>query len=702
MGIMMGIVSFVLGFAINLIDAAVSGMLESIGYDMSTFLAVFPFARNAMDTFTACGLFILMAGLAWQFVKGIAAPFGVEYENPLHVVGKVVFTWIAVVNLADILDIFTGFFRIVQEDMNNQSLGSGFDMEGFASNMLSGLISSLTGMSGLLLVVYIICVIILGWKFIKLLIEMVERYIVYCFICLIGPAFLSTAAFKSTSNIAGTWMRAFWGHSLLILINTWSAKMFLSYCQVFTQNIAGIQADGVFIPTLTMLFFGFAFLDFASRADTLIRILGLNTAHTGANLMQGAMGGLSRMVSSARSLQSVGGAIRGAAAAGAAAGGMGTAAGMKAAVSSFASGVTGGAAHTATGVSSVAGEATNRRNDGSKVNPGEPGRRAGADTPLRSGDLLRQESTPSAQVLNGQKEINDALTHKSNPHAENGIGGTNGIRGVAAKMDYTDGGVMASAGRQSEMADKNHGSGKAMGMIYQDTMTANAVRAAATGAERFVDEKGQSRPIASYKGAEAATAMNGVTAFGNDNLKGFNFTEAEDGTSFISGQNFRDGSSVTYDSVEGGIASGVYTDADGNSTAFELVHDNVVESQRKAVESGAPGVTAFNPRASVGRIGDGTGESGFYVVPKTISENQLDTKPFGHTKTYGEMGASVNQSDPVQMQQATQSLQQFIGNSNPVDHAVLTIDKGKLERMQSDAQTGVPRTRQQAGNGMKQ
>lgn len=73
MGIMMGIVSFVLGFAINLIDAAVSGMLESIGYDMSTFLAVFPFARNAMDTFTACGLFILMAGLAWQFVKGITS-----------------------------------------------------------------------------------------------------------------------------------------------------------------------------------------------------------------------------------------------------------------------------------------------------------------------------------------------------------------------------------------------------------------------------------------------------------------------------------------------------------------------------------------------------------------------------------------------------------------------------------------------------
>ena len=54
MGIMMGIVSFVLGFDINLIDAAVSGILESIGYDMSTFFAVFPFARNDMYNFTSC------------------------------------------------------------------------------------------------------------------------------------------------------------------------------------------------------------------------------------------------------------------------------------------------------------------------------------------------------------------------------------------------------------------------------------------------------------------------------------------------------------------------------------------------------------------------------------------------------------------------------------------------------------------------
>lgn len=103
MGILMGIVSFILGFAINLIDAAVAAMLHAIGYDMSTFLAVFPFAQNAMDTFVACGLAFLMLGLLWQVFKGLGAPFGAEYENPLHLVGKVALTWFAVVNLTEIL-----------------------------------------------------------------------------------------------------------------------------------------------------------------------------------------------------------------------------------------------------------------------------------------------------------------------------------------------------------------------------------------------------------------------------------------------------------------------------------------------------------------------------------------------------------------------------------------------------------------------
>ena len=689
MGILMGIFSFAIGFVINLVDGAIELMLGSIGYSMSTFVAVFPFASVVSDVFVALGLAILIGGLIWNGVKGVAAPFGVEYENPLHLIGKVAFTWFAVINLTDIIDIIIRFFQIAMDFVTEVSVGDvGFE-DGFALNMATGLISDAAGKPGLLAIVYAIFVVILGWKFIKLLAELVERYIVYCFVCLIGPVFVATAAFKSTRDIAGTWMRAFFGQSFLILLNTITAKMFLSYCEIFMENIAGVNTGEHFIPTISMLFFGFAFLNFAARVDTLLRILGLNTAHTGASLLDAASGGVTRMIAGARGMQTIGSAASHAAKEAKAAGGFGTLSGTRAAMSTFMSDLT-GAGKGNRSDAYVGGAGTNRRQDGSKANADAPGRRVGADIPLRSGDLLRQEGSPSGQIVKGQKEIEDALQHKSNPDNSNGIGATSELRGVAAKMDYADGGVLATAGEQNEIADRIHGSGKQMGNIEQSTMTANAARAAATSAERFTTGNGETMPIASYQGAEAAAAMNGVTAFGNDHLQGFNYTTSEDGLSYISGQNFDDGSSVTFDSVEGGIATGVYTDADGNSTAFSMVHDNAVASQHQAVEAGVPGAQDFDVGQSVGRIGDGSGKTGYYVVPMASTDSNGSTVPFGHTQSYQQMGATVDPRNPVQVRNAGDQLRKFVAVSNPVEKTVQTRDGSRIKSIKDNAKGGIP------------
>lgn len=159
--------------------------------------------------------------------------------------------------------------------------------------------------------------------------------------------------------------------------------------------------------------------------------------------------------------------------------------------------------------------------------------------------------------------------------------------------------------------------------------------------------------------------MNGVTAFGNENLKDFNYAEEPDGASFISGQNFTDGSSVTFDSVEGGVATGVYTDADGNSTAFQMVHDNAVESQKQAVAAGVPGAMEFDTSQSVGRIGDGSGETGFYVIPKTAGPTDATTVPYGHTQTYAQMGATVDPNNSAQVKQARENLARFVDVKQP-------------------------------------
>lgn len=700
MGILSGIISYIAGLGVNLLDSLIAGMLASIGFDMTTFITLFPFADYLNDIFTATGMLILFAGTIWYGTKGLAAPFGVEYENPIHIAGKVALTTFVVVNLTEILDIVIRFFQITLDFINEQPLNAASEMNEFASSMVTAVVTdSVSGIGGLGLMglVYIICIILLGWKFVKLLAELVERYIVFCMIVLVGPSFIATAAFKGTKDIAGTWIRAFSGHAFLILLNTISVKLFLSFIQIFTENVLGVMAGSYFIPTISMLFFGFAFLNFAARAEDFVRMCGLNTTHTGPSLLDSAFGGLNRMVTGARSVGSIfnaagnlmqngKGAFGDAMQAGKAAGGLKTRAGMAAATSTFVRSMVGGnrarSANASDGL--IGGIGVNRRTDGSKANPNAPGRRMNTVTPLRAGDLLGQEGNPSTQVMKGQHEISDALRSRNNTDISNGIGGTNEIKGTASKMDYIDGGVMAAAGEQNELADKYAGSGKPMGAIRQSAVTSNAVRAAATSAERFRTDQGISMPLASYKGPEAAAAMNGVTAFGNSHLRGFTYAE-ENGASYISGQIFDDDSTVTYDSVEGGIATGVYTDSEGHSTAFQLVHSNAVKSQ-----AALDGAEEFDVSKSVGMIGDGTGKTGYYVMPMEASDSDSTTVPFGQTQTYKDLMATTDMSNPAAVNAARSNLQHFIKLSLPVNQEVATIEGDRLSQMKKKAHGSTP------------
>jgi len=121
-------------------------------------------------------------------------------------------------------------------------------------------------------IVAVILMLVLGWQFLKLTVECVERYIVFYFVLYCAPVVFATGAFKSTAQIFKSWCRMVASQAMLLLINIWSIKLFLSFMPVFESNSGDIVFN---------FLMGFAFLKFAQKADTLLRILGLNTASTG-------------------------------------------------------------------------------------------------------------------------------------------------------------------------------------------------------------------------------------------------------------------------------------------------------------------------------------------------------------------------------------------------------------------------------------
>ena len=93
-----------------------------------------------------------------------------------------------------------------------------------------------------------------------------------------------------------------------------------------------------------------------------------------------------------------------------------------------------------------------------------------------------------------------------------------------------------------------------------------------------------------------------------------------------------------------------------------MVHSNAVESQ-EAME----GADGFDASKSVGMIGDGSGTTGFYVMPMASSPSDSTTVPFGQTQTYEALMATTDMSNPAAVNAARSNLEQFINISNPVN-----------------------------------
>ncbi len=117
-------------------------------------------------------------------------------------------------------------------------------------------------------------------------------FALYC-----APVVFATSAFKSTAQILKSWCRLVASQAMLLLINIWSIKLFLSFMPVFEQS--GDQIIFTFLM-------GYAFLKFAQKADTLLRILGLNTASTGdvVRSLCGTIAGIAMTIRSAAGMAS--------------------------------------------------------------------------------------------------------------------------------------------------------------------------------------------------------------------------------------------------------------------------------------------------------------------------------------------------------------------------------------------------------------
>ena len=277
-----GIVNWISSILSQLMDAVSGLFLQVLGTDMTAIEEYFPFVAKAFTVMQYMAWAILFLIVVWQLFRVFGGPI-VEAENPWTLLARGTLFAVLIGQAKAIfliaLDIARAPYTALMEIRMS---AEDFTFSGVEQTLTNGLamIVAVASVVGLLLLV--ILEVALGWNYFKLLLEVVERYIVVGVLCYTSPLAFSMGASKATVPVFKSWCRMVGSQLLLLVMNVWFLRGFHSSAGQFIGN--GGALSGGQGGTFLWLFCALAFLKTAQRFDSYLAAIGLNVAQTGSGM----------------------------------------------------------------------------------------------------------------------------------------------------------------------------------------------------------------------------------------------------------------------------------------------------------------------------------------------------------------------------------------------------------------------------------
>ena len=277
-----GIIDWVARTVTSVMDAVSGLFLNALGTDMTAMEEYFPFVSEAFTVmqYTAWALLFLI--VVWQLFKTFGGPI-TEGEEPWGLVLKgglfALLIYFAKPIFLYVLEIARAPYTALMDlTLSNEA----FTFAGVENVLKNALVQYVSNMSVVGALLQIILLIALGWNYFKLLLEVVERYIVVGILCYTSPLAYSTGASKATNQVFKSWCRMVGSQLLLLVMNVWFLRAFNTSVAQYVIN-GGSLSNGrgnVFL----WLFCAIAFLKTAQRFDSYLASIGLNVAQTGTGM----------------------------------------------------------------------------------------------------------------------------------------------------------------------------------------------------------------------------------------------------------------------------------------------------------------------------------------------------------------------------------------------------------------------------------
>lgn len=267
-------------FIVDMMELVTEMFTELLSCNLSLFEELFSVVGALYkNVIVPMGIAVLLLILVWQLFKSM---FGksVNGEEPIELIIRSAIALFFVVAAKPVVNYILKFAGTPYQWV----AGTEIKVESFA-----GFVSALEGVTETLGVgklsislLMLIMQFVVAWNYFKMLFVIAERYVLLGVFSYTAPLAFSTGGSKSTNNILASWSKMFGGQVVLIILNAWCMKMFLSGYGNMMASSYGFTK--FFVATLCLV--GFCKITF--KLDSYMASLGVNLGRPSAGM--GAMG----------------------------------------------------------------------------------------------------------------------------------------------------------------------------------------------------------------------------------------------------------------------------------------------------------------------------------------------------------------------------------------------------------------------------
>lgn len=264
-------------FVVDLMDTVTGVFTDLMCCDLSLFEDLFSVAgqlyQNAVMPFAVALLAMICV---WQLFKTMFGRVGTGAEEPVELVGRSVLCLFCIVYSKRIVD----YLLMLAGTPYQWIVGNGVEIESFSGFVSAAeLAAAPLGLDRLSLqLLLLVMQLIVAWNYFKLLYVVAERYVLLGIFSYTAPLAFATGGAKATNQILANWSKAFGGQLVLILLDGWGLKMFLSAYGNLLASRHGFTR--FFVGCMCLV----GFSKIIQKLDSYLASLGANLGRTNAGM----------------------------------------------------------------------------------------------------------------------------------------------------------------------------------------------------------------------------------------------------------------------------------------------------------------------------------------------------------------------------------------------------------------------------------